>query len=565
MNKAITLRALLALTRAPRSRLALAVVLGALTVSFGVGLMATAGYLISRAAERPAVLSLMVTIVAVRFFGLGRPVLRYLERLSSHNFALRALGLARKRFFERIEPLAPAQLDYYRKGDLLSRMVGDVDALQNLYLRGLGPPLVALLAGALSVGVAFAFRPVVGILLAIGLLIGALAVPALSGALGARAGRRQASARGELSAELVELLGGAAETVAFGAQRTRLAQVSAADDCLVSLARRDALVAGMGDALGLVTTGITVAAVLAVAVLASGHGALDRVLIAMLALLALATFDAVTPLAGAARELSSTLAAGRRVLEPINQEAAVIDPLSPLPAPRWPFTIGFEQVRARYPRRRLPALDGLSLRLEPGDRVALVGPNGAGKTTIVNLLLRFLDPEAGRVTIAEQDLRAYAAQHVRRAIAVAGQDSHLFTASIEDNVRLSRADASDWEIEQALRRARIWSWVVGLPERLDTVVGEGGRELSGGQRQRIVLARALLSDAPVLVLDEPTAHLDPDTARELVRDVFDAAGDRTVLLITHRDEGLELVDRVFRLERDSVAREELVAKAAPAR
>ena len=163
-------------------------------------------------------------------------------------------------------------------------------------------------------------------------------------------------------------------------------------------------------------------------------------------------------------------------------------------------------------------------------------------------MLRFLDPEAGRVTIADQDLRAYAAQDVRRAIAVAGQDSHLFTASIKDNVRLPRADASDWEVEQALRRARIWSWVDRLPQRLDTLVGEGGRELSGGQRQRIVLARALLAGAPVLVLDEPTAHLDPDTARELVRDVFDAAGDRTVLLITHREEGLELVDRVFRLE-----------------
>jgi thiol reductant ABC exporter CydC subunit len=372
-------------------------------------------------------------------------------------------------------------------------------------------------------------------------------VPALSGALGARAGRRQAGARGELSAELVDLLGGAAETVAFGAQRKRLAQIAAADQTLVSLARRDALVAGLGDALGLLTTGVTVAAVLAVAVTGSGHGALDRVLIAMLALLALATFDAVTPLAAAARELSFTLAAGRRVLEPIHQVAAVADPASTLPAPRWPFAIAFDHVSASYPRRRQPALDGLTLNLDPGERVALVGPNGAGKTTIVNLLLRFLDPDAGRVTLAGQDLGAYAAPDVRRAISVAGQDSHLFTASVRENVRLSAPDASDWEIEQALRRARIWSWVDRLPDRLDTLVGEGGRELSGGQHQRIVLARALLTGAPVLVLDEPTAHLDPETARELVRDVFDAAGDRTVLLITHRDEGLELVDRVFRL------------------
>jgi thiol reductant ABC exporter CydC subunit len=548
MTATRALRALLRLTAPPRSRLVLAAVLGAFTVSFGVGLMATAGYLISRAAQRPAVLSLMVAIVAVRFFGLGRPVLRYLERLSSHDFALRVLGAVRMRFYERIEPLAPAQLDSYRKGDLLTRMVGDVDALQNLYLKGLGPPFVALLAGAISVGVACAFVPAAGLFLAIGLLVGALVVPGLTGALGARAGRRQAGARGDLAAELVELLGGAAETVAFGAESATLARVAAADRTIVRLARRDAVVAGMGEGLSLVVAGVTVCAVLAVSVVASAHGQLDRVMIAMVALLALATFDAVTPLASAARELSATLAAGRRILEPIHQDAAVRDPASPLPAPRWPFSVGLERVRARYPGRPRPALDGFSLRLEPGEHVALVGQSGAGKTTVSNLLLRFLDPESGRVTVAGEDLRGYAAQDVRRSISVAGQDSHLFTASIKDNVRLSRPDASDWDVEQALRRARIWSWVDRLPERLNTLVGEGGRELSGGQRQRIVLARALLADAPVLILDEPTAHLDPSTADELVRDVFAAAKGQTVLLITHRDEGLELVDRVIRLQ-----------------
>lgn len=544
-----TLRALLGLALAPRSRLALAAVLGALTVAFGVGLMATAGYLISRAAERPAVLSLMVAIVAVRFFGLGRPIIRYLERLASHDLALRVLGRVRTRFYERIEPLAPAQLDTYRKGDLLSRMVADVDALQNLYLRGLGPPVVALLAGALSVGVTGAFLPAAGLVLAAGLLVGGIAVPALAGVLGRRAGRRQATARGELAAELVELIRGAPEVVvAFGGEQVGLARVRAADSSLVKLARRDALATGVGDGLGLVVTGITVSGVLAVAVGASAGGELDRVLIAMLALLALASFEAVTPLAAAARGLSSTLAAGRRILELTGKDAAVRDPAGPFPAPSWPFAVALEGVRAKYPRQRRPALDRVSLRLEPGDRVALVGASGAGKTTVANLLLRFLDPEEGQVTIAERDLRDYRQEDIRRAISVAGQDSHLFSSSIRDNVRLPRPDASDWEIEQALRRARIWDWIDQLPDGLDTLVGEEGRELSGGQRQRIVLARALLADAPVLVLDEPTAHLDPSTATELIRDVFSAARDHTLLLITHRSEGLELVDRVLKLD-----------------
>ena len=540
-----TLPALLRLGNAPRGRLALAAVLGALTVLFGVGLMATAGYLISRAAERPAILALMTAIVAVRFFGLGRPIIRYLERLASHDLALRVLARVRVRFYERIEPLAPAQLDCYRKGDLLSRMVADVDASQNLYLRGLEPPVVALLAGAASVGAAAAFLPAAGLVLAAGLLAGGLAVPALSGAIAARAGRRQVAVRGDLSAELVELIGGAPELVAFGAGQARLARVRAADSRLVSLARRDALATGVGDGLGLAVTGLTVTGVLALAVEASADGRLSRVLIAVLALLALASFEAVTPLGDGARALSATLAAGRRILALTTADAAIRDPSDPAPAPDWPFAIALEDVSAIYPGQRRPALDGLDLRLEPGERVALVGPSGAGKTTVTNLLLRFLDPEQGRVTLGGRDLREYRQADVRRTIALAGQDSHLFTASIRDNVALARPQASDWEIEQALRRARIWDWICRLPDGLGTTVGEQGRELSGGQRQRIVLARALLAGAPMLVLDEPTAHLDPGTASELMRDVFSALHDRTVLLITHRTEGLEHVDRVL--------------------
>jgi thiol reductant ABC exporter CydC subunit len=316
---------------------------------------------------------------------------------------------------------------------------------------------------------------------------------------------------------------------------------------LVKLACRDALTVGVGDGLELLVTGLTVAGVLAVAIAAHDHGALNRVLIATLALLALAAFEAVTPLAATARDLSATLAAGRRVLELTDHTAAVQDPARPAAAPQWPFAVALEDVTARYPREDMPAVHGVSLRLEPGERIALLGPSGAGKTTVANLLLRFLDPEHGRVTLAGRDLCDYAQEDVRHAISVAGQDSHLFSASIRDNVRLARPDASDDDLRDALRQARVWDWISTLPDGLDTFVGEEGRELSGGQRQRIALARALVAGAPVLVLDEPTAHLDPLTASELVDDVFAAAGERTVLLITHRTEGLDLVDRVVTL------------------
>jgi ATP-binding cassette, subfamily C, bacterial CydC len=521
--------------------------LGALTVLFGVGLMATAGYLISRAAERPAILSLTIVIVLVRFFALARPLIRYLERLVSHDLAFRVLGNARFGLYQRIEPLAPVQLEGYRKGDLLSRMVADVDALQNLHLRAVGPPVVALVAGAVAVGVAAAVVPWAALVLTAGLLAGGVAVPAVSGSLSRRTGGRQAAARGELTAELVEVLNAAPELTVYGREGDSIDRVRAADSELVRLARRDAFAAGAGDGLALFVVGVTVAGVLACAISAHAAGNLDRTLIAMIALLALASFEAVQPLSAAARDFSATLAAGQRLLTLMDREPAVMDPSQPAPPPSPPLALALENVSARYPPEEDPVLHGFSLRLEPGQRIALVGASGVGKTTVVNLVLRFLDPEQGRVTLNGCDLRELNQEDVRRAVAVAAQDSHLFSTSIRENVLLGRPEASDAELDEALRRARIYDWVSSLPDGVDTLVGEEGRQLSGGQRQRLVLARALLADAPVLLLDEPTAHLDPETAEELVRDIIGAANGRSVLLITHRLEGLALVDEIVTL------------------
>jgi ATP-binding cassette, subfamily C, bacterial CydC len=539
-----TLGRLAAVTRPPTAPMALSVLLGGLAVGFGVALMTAAGYLISRAAEHPPILALTVTIVAVRFFGLARPLARYLERLVSHDAGLRSLGRIRARFYERIEPLAPAQLEEYRSGELLGRMIGDVDALQGLYVRGVGPPLVALIVGAAAAGVTAAVLPAAALILATGLLVGGVLVPLAAAAVNRAAGRRQAAARGELTADLVELLRGAPELVAYGREDDAQARVRASDRELTGLARRDALAAGLAEALSILATGLTVAGVLAVAVAADD---LDRVLVATLALLALASFDAVSPLSAAARELSETLAAGRRVLELTDREPAIIDPDTPLPAPADPPVVALEGVTARYASADEPALSGLDLRLKPGARVALVGPSGVGKTTVTNLLLRFLDPEDGRVTLAGHDLREFSQQDVRATFALAGQDAHVFNSTVRANLQLGRPGATEQELWGALRRAQLSGWVSSLPDGLETLVGEEGTQLSGGQHQRLTLARALLSDAPVLLLDEPTAHLDPDTADALVRDVLAAADGRSVLLITHRPEGLELVDQIVEL------------------
>ncbi len=539
-----TLLRVVGLARPPRARLALSVLLGATAVVFGIGLMASAGYLIARAAERPAILSLTTAIVAVRFFGLARPIARYLERLASHDVAFRLLARIRVRFYERIEPLAPAGLEEYRRGDLVSRMVGDVDAIQSLYLRGLGPPVVAVVASAVAIGVAAAILPAAALALTAGLMLGGVGVPAVAGFLGRASGRGRTVAQGHIAADLVEFLRGAPELVVYGREEQTLRRFREADSTLARLARRDALAAGVADALGILVLGATTVAVLAVAVWAHASGDLDRVFVAVLVLLALASFEAVAPLPLAARELSATLAAGRRVLELTDREPVVQDPQVPLPGPPSAPSIALDGVSARYSPGEPLALDGFSLSLEPGQKIALVGPSGAGKTTVVNLLLRFLDPASGRITLGGRDLREYRQEDVRRAIAVAGQDAYLFSTSIRENVRLARPNATDAEIDDALRRARVDDWVASLPDGADTLVGEEGTQLSGGQRQRVALARALLSEAPVLVLDEPTAHLDPETAEELVSDVLSAADGRSVLLITHRPEGLDLVDDI---------------------
>jgi thiol reductant ABC exporter CydC subunit len=536
------------LGRVPASRVAWSLVLATLAVGFGVALLGTAGYLISRAAEQPPILSLTVTIVLVRFLGLARPVARYADRLASHDLALRALGRIRARVYERIEPLAPGRLEAYRRGDLLARMVGDVDTLQGLYVRGLLPGVVALVVGAACILVAALILPAAAAILAGGLLLAGVPVPWLSARLARVVGRRQAVARGALTAELVELLRGAPELVVYGQEEQTLARVRELDGALARLGRRDALVAGLGDALTILVAGLTVTGVLAVAVSATAAGSLDPVLVATLALLALASFDAVTPLAPAARELSSTLASGRRVLEVLDRAPAVREPALPVPAPPRRAPVRLEGVTARFDPAEEPVLRDLDLELLPGRKVALVGPSGAGKTTVTRLLLRFLDPEYGRVTIGGRDVREYAQADVRRHFAIAGQESYLFDSTIRENLRLARPEATDAELWAVLLLARLDAWVASLPGGLDARVGEEGSRLSGGQRQRLTLARALLTDAPVLVLDEPTAHLDPETASAVMDDVLAAGEGRTVLLITHRPEGLERMDEVVALD-----------------
>ncbi|MBF9070858.1 thiol reductant ABC exporter subunit CydD [Streptacidiphilus fuscans] len=554
----------------PKPKLGLAILLGALALVCATALMGTSGWLISRASQQPPVLYLMVAVTAVRTFGIGRSVLRYGERLVSHDAVFRSLGALRTTVYTRLERLAPAGLGAtFRRGDLLSRMVADVDAMQDHWLRYRLPVAVAALAGVLTVGVVAWLLPLAGVVLAFGLLLAGLLVPRLALLLSLRAERAQAAARGRLSGEVVGLLDGAAELTVSGALPARLTALRATDAELTGLQRRSAAGLGLGVGLTTALTGLTAVACGAVGIAAVASGQLHGVYLAVLLLTPLAAFEGVTGLTAAAQIRHRSARSAARLAELFDAPEPVREPEHPAAAPTDPLPLRVRGLTATWPGRTNPALADVDLDLTPGRRIAVVGPSGSGKTTLANVLLRFLDPASGSVTLGGTDATALTGEDVRRAVGLCAQDAHVFDSSLRENLRLARPDASDAELFAALDAARLGAFVRELPDGLATMVGEHGANLSGGQRQRLALARALLADFPVLILDEPAEHLDLPTADALTADLLAATEGRATLLITHRLTGLAAVDEVLVLDHGRVVQrgawDELVAVEGPLR
>ncbi|MFF9814613.1 thiol reductant ABC exporter subunit CydD [Streptomyces sp. NPDC014006] len=547
---------------ARRGRLLLALLLGSLALGSAVGLMATSGWLISRASQQPPVLYLMVAVTATRAFGIGRAVFRYAERLVSHDAVLRMLADTRVAVYRRLERLAPAGLRARRRGDLLARLVGDVDALQDYWLRWLLPVGAAALVSAAAVGFTAWLLPEAGAVLAAGLLAAGVGVPALTGAVARHAERRLAPARGELATRVTDVLTGTAELTVAGALPARTAEAARADRTLTGIAARAAAATALGDGLTALLSGLTVAASALVGAQAVAAGRLSGVAMAVVVLTPLAAFEAVTSLPLAVRYRQRVRQSAERVYDVLDSPAPVQEPERPLATPTTPFPVVLKGLTARYPGRHQDALAGVDLTLEPGRRIAVVGPSGSGKTTLAQVLLRFLDPAAGSYTLAGADARDFDGDDVRRFVGLCAQDAHLFDSSVRENLLLAKKDASEADLRGALARARLLTWAESLPDGLDTLIGEHGARLSGGQRQRLALARALLADFPVLVLDEPAEHLDLPTADALTADLLAVTEGRTTLLVTHRLAGLDAVDEVIVLDQGRIVQRGPYARLA---
>jgi thiol reductant ABC exporter CydC subunit len=538
---------ILAQGRGHRGRLVLAALLGAVTYLSAVGLLGLAAWLISRAAEHPEASALTVAAVGVRTLGITRGLARYVERIVGHDAALRTVADLRVTVFEalvRREGAAP------RNGEVLSGVVADVDAVQDLWLRCVLPLAAAGLVATVSVAAVAWWLPAAGAVLLAGLLGAVVLVPLLAAAASRHEAER-ADARAAYQVQVLDVVRGCADLQVHGALPAALADAGTAAATLAGADRRSARGGALVSGVAGLLQGLTVLAVALVSLPAVQDGRLARVGLAVVVLVALAAFEPVQPLVDTGTLLRRTVGASRRLDALLDVPAAL--PTQPMPADAEPV-LDAHGLDLRYPGATRPALDGVDLDLRPGRRVVLLGPSGAGKSTLLRVLSGQLATDAGQVLLAGVPVTEVAGVDLARYVAVAEQDAHLFHTSLRENVLIARPLATDEEVVAAATEAGLAEWVAGLPDGWETTVGERGDQLSGGERRRLAVARALLSPAPLLLLDEPTEGLDPEAADALVRRLLAPRPDRGVLLVTHRLSALEQADEVLVLERGAVVR-----------
>ena len=544
--------------------------LSLLTILANFGLMTLSGWFLASAALAGlggwATLNqynFFLPAAGVRAFATTRVISRWLERIVTHEATFRLLSRLRVWFYTRIEPLAPAGLQGYRSGDILSRLVADIDTLNNFYLRVFTPFLVAGLATLLMAGFFALYAWSVGLALFVLLALTGLLLPLLSERLGAGSSREVTRLQAEMRTQVIDALQGMGEILTANAAERVQGRFLQENAALLERQRRLAGVAGIGTAGMGFMANLTLWVILLLAIPLVARHTLPHAELPMFALGTMAAFEAVLALPLAFQFLGQTREAARRIFEVADTPPAFHEAVDAVPAPEH-FDIEIQGLHLRYPTAREDALRGLDLRIGQGQRVAILGATGAGKSSIANLLLRFYDYQSGSARLGGRELRDYPGDQLRQYFALLSQRSHLFHSTIRDNLLLAKGDAEEEELWAALRQAQLADFVEGLPQGLDNIVGEGGVNLSGGQARRIAIARAVLKDSPILILDEPSEGLDAVTEAKFLQDLRALMQGRTVIYITHRLLGLEDMDRIYVLAdgqvRESGAYADLVAR-----
>ncbi len=510
-----------------------AVSLGALAA--GVAMMAVGGAMVAAALA----VGVLAAPLALRGLGAARVVLRYAERLVTHAATFRALADLRVWFFRNLAHSSAGGLGFRQAGDVLARLVGDIEALDGLYLRILIPLAGAVLLLPGLVVVIGMNNPRLAVAIGVLFAVAAFALPWMCARMATRAGLALATTTGALRIAALDALTGLREVRAFGAEGRMLASVQAREAAMLStqheLAGRTALA----------NAGAFLCGQMAILVILIAAGS-DPVAAVAAVFLVVAAFEAVAGLPRAGVLAGHAAAAAHRVLVAAEAPVPVPDPPHPGALPTG-SALRFEGVHFRWLADRPPVFDGLTLDVPQGARVALLGPSGAGKSTLAALALKVAAPQEGRVLLGGVDIATLAAADVRSRIGWLAQATHLFDDTIRANLGLARPDADETALWAALDAARIGEMVRALPDGLDTWVGEGGARFSGGQGRRLALARALLSPAPILILDEPCAGLDAETERAFLATLNEVAEGRSVILIAHRLTGVERLDRIWRL------------------
>lgn len=518
-----------------------------------VGLLALAGWFLTAAAFAGLSATTAQTFnyffpsIGVRIFAICRTLARYAERVVAHDATFRILESLRVWFYGRIEPLAPARLMCFRSGDILNRIVADIDALDNLYLRVLSPTAVAaVLIVALTTFLYF-FDPVIALTTLGCLVIAGFILPAATGMAGAAAGRRLSRLLTLLRVQFVEGLQGLPELLIFNRGREYRRRIDRDGNALLAVQRH------MNHLRGASFAGITLISGTAVllalyrgAALVNG-GLLHGAELAMICLAIMAAFEALMPLPAAYQTLGRTRQAARQLLNVVEADVPVRFPENSRAVLRGCDVI-FEHVSFGYDNDAAAVLHDVTFHLPAGKRFAVLGPTGAGKSTVAHLMVRFWDPQTGSVRIGGENLRGYSESDLRQTVTLVSQQAHIFNASVRDNLLIARPGAATAELWEALSAVRLADFVRSLPQGIDTWIGESGRLVSGGQARRLTLARAFLRDAPIWVLDEPTEGLDRVTEHLIMQTLFEVTRAKTVLVITHRLVGLERLDGILIME-----------------